>query len=126
MNQFLFGNDPRQIKYEMLRAHYVDGLTVAAAAKLFGLSRQSFYQTAAAFSHAGLAGLAGKKRGPKRPHKLTPEVASFLFRRRLSGKRLSCAVLAEEVREAFGVSLHPHTIQRLLKRSPTPVPSNQA
>jgi transposase len=115
-SHFMRAEDPLQVKYEMLRAHYVDGVPVAAAARTFGLSRQSFYQAAEAFSRAGFAGLAAKKRGPKGAHKLTTEVSDFLVRQGSSGGRVSCVALARQVREELGVSLHPHTIQRTLKQ----------
>src|SRR5213594_2120147 len=36
--------DRAQVKYEMLRAHSVDGDPVAEACRQFGFSRESFYQ----------------------------------------------------------------------------------
>ena len=36
--------DRAQVKYEMLRAHSVDGDSVAEACRQFGFSRESFYQ----------------------------------------------------------------------------------
>ena len=40
---FFLAADKVQVKYEMLRAHIVDGLSVSEAAKSHGYSRPSFY-----------------------------------------------------------------------------------
>src|SRR5262245_36948573 len=45
--------DRAQVKYEMLRAHSVDGDPVAEACRQFGFSRESFYQIQQAFSELG-------------------------------------------------------------------------
>jgi hypothetical protein len=52
--------DPRdrvQARYEMLRRHQAEGLSVSAAAAAFGVSRQTFYQAREALATAGLSGL---------------------------------------------------------------------
>ena len=69
--------DPRdrvQVKYEMVRRHRVDGRPVTEVAARFGVSRQTFYQTAAAFEAHGIPGLVPKRPGPKRAHKCTDAV----------------------------------------------------
>ena len=70
--------DPRdlvQVKYEMLRRVSEDGVSVSSAAAAFGLSRQSYYQAAAALDESGLPGLLPGKPGPRRAHKLTGDPA---------------------------------------------------
>src|SRR5262249_2559473 len=72
--------DPRdlvQVKYEMVRAVREEEMPVTVAAAGFGLSRQSYYQAAAALQEGGLAALAAAKPGPKGGHKLTDEVCAF-------------------------------------------------
>jgi len=72
--------DPRdlaQVKYEMVRAVRSEHMPVTAAAAGFGLSRQSYYQAAAALDRGGLPALAAAKPGPKGGHKLTDEVRAF-------------------------------------------------
>jgi hypothetical protein len=46
--------DKVQVKYEMLRAHLVDGAPVTATAVTFGFSRQTFYSDLAGFEAWGL------------------------------------------------------------------------
>ena len=54
---FFLAADKLQVKYEMLRAHAVDGQSVSAAAATHGYSRASFYVVAAAFEESGMIGL---------------------------------------------------------------------
>jgi transposase len=111
---FFDARDLVQVKYEMLRKVRVDGEPVSRAAPAFGLSRPSFYQAKTAFERGGLPGLLPRKRGPRRAHKLTEEIARFLEGLRAEVPSLPVAVLAERVEERFGVRLHPRTIQRRL------------
>ena len=107
---FFLPADKVQVKYEMLRAHLVDGAAAAAAARSHGYSRASFYVVAAAFDERGMAGLFDQPRGRKGPVKLTPEIVAWL---RAADASLSGATLADQVFERFGVRLHRRTIERL-------------
>ena len=64
---FFFALDKVQVKYEMLRAHYAEGDTITAAARMHGYSRAEFYLVAAAFEHAGMTGLLDEPRGRRDP-----------------------------------------------------------
>ena len=117
-------DDPLQVRYEMLRAHFVGRMPVATVAQLFGCSRQAFYIAARAFRAGGLSALAPKKRGPRAPHKVTPAVLNYLLKRHSDPDQPSCRVLAAELARLQHVSLHPGTIQRLLFRSRGAGPQN--
>jgi hypothetical protein len=54
---FFLAADKVQVKYEMLRAHVVDGQRVGTAAAEHGSSRAAFYLVAAAFDERGMLGL---------------------------------------------------------------------
>jgi transposase len=101
--------DKVQVKYEMLRAHIIDGLSATAAAEQHGYSRAAFYLITAAFDEAGMRGLLDEPRGRRGPLKLTPEVLEFLAS---ADRELSGAQLVLEVETRFGVSLHRRTIER--------------
>jgi hypothetical protein len=68
---FFLAADKVQVKYEMLRAHLLDGMSVTAAAAEHGYSRAGFHLVAAAFEQAGMSGLLDDKRGRRGPVKLT-------------------------------------------------------
>ena len=111
--QFFLAEDKVQVKYEMLRAHVVDGVSVTAAARGHGYSRAAFYLVLGAFEEAGMAGLIDERRGRHGPLKLTPEVVGYIEAAPLS---LGAIELAGELSERFGVSLHRRTIERVRRR----------
>jgi transposase len=115
-NDFFDPNDLVQVKYEMLRRVHVDGMLPGKAAKAFGFSRMSFYNTQAAFTKESLSGLMPKKRGPKHPHKLSEEVQGFLSETVNEERPLQAGALSQMVMERFGVHVHPRSIQRVLAR----------
>ena len=115
-NEFFDAKDLVQVKYEMLRQVRVDKSTVSQSAHAFGLSRPSYYQAQAAFAEAGLAGLVPEKRGPKRGHKLTPEVLEFIKQTRIDQPSLKPAAVAGLIEERFERRVHPRSIRRALLR----------
>lgn len=118
----LFGRsdffDPRdlpQLKYETLRALEVDEYSIARAATEFGLSRPTIYQAQDQFKNQGMEGLLPRKRGPKKPHKLTPEVRQYLRVVAIAEPQLKARELADRLRQRFKVKVHPRTIEKALK-----------
>lgn len=105
---FFLPEDKVQVKYEMLRAHAVEGLSASAAARTHGYSRAAYYLVEAAFQAAGVPGLLDEQRGRKGPVKLTSEILAFLHS---EGGR-PAAALAAEVEARFGVRLHRRTVER--------------
>ena len=110
---FFLAADKVQVKYEMLRAHLLDGVPVTAAAAGHGYSRAGFYLVAAAFEQAGMGGLLDEKRGRRGPVKLTAPIVEFL---RSAPPARSGAELAAEVTDLFGVDLHLRTVERARRR----------
>lgn len=106
---FFMAADKLQVKYEMLRAHVCDGVTVTAAAAAHGYSRAAFYLVAAAFEERGMAGLIDERPGRRGPLKLTEEIIGFL---QSASPETSGAELAGAVLDRFGVSLHRRTVER--------------
>src|SRR5438034_7119289 len=73
--------DPRdelQVKYEMLRAHFVDGQAVTAACAAFGYSRQTFYILRERLARRGIAGLRDGRPGRVGPVKCTDRKSTRL------------------------------------------------
>lgn len=110
---FFLAADKVQVKYEMLRAHAVDGMTATAAASSHGYSRAGFYLVAAAFERAGMLGLLDERRGRRGPVKLTPAIVAFLV---AAPTGASGAELAAAVADRFGVELHRRTVERARRR----------
>jgi transposase len=113
--EFFAAFDKVQVKYEMLRAHLVEGESVTAAAAAHGYSRASFYSVAHAFEQAGMVGLLDERPGRRGPVKLSPEVLAFLEARRRERPGASGAELADELERVLGVRLHRRTVERALR-----------
>ncbi len=113
---FFDARDRVQVKYEMVRRVRVDGQPVSHSARAFGFSRPSFYQAQAGLAHGGLAALVPQKPGPRRAHKLSPEVVDFLAHARADDPSLRPPELARRVRERFGRTVHPRSVERALAR----------
>jgi transposase len=112
--------DPRdlvQVKYEMLRRVQSEGQAVSQSAAHFGFSRPSFYQAQTAFEQGGLPALMPQKRGPKKAHKLTAEVLAFVRQAQQEDPSLRPAAVASLVKDRYGITVHPRSIERALTRS---------
>lgn len=111
---FFDANDLLQIKYEMLRAIEIDSLPITQAAEAFGLSRPTIYEARSNFLDRGMEGLLPQKRGPKKPHKLTPDVLEHLIETRGKEPELKAAELVRRLKRRFQVKIHPRTIEKAL------------
>lgn len=120
---FFDARDLAQVKYEMLRKVHQEGLPVAHAAGLFGLSRPTFYEAQLAFMGGGLPALLPKRPGPRRAHKLNDEVMAFVEAAVKDTPSLRGPDLAELVQERLKLKVHPRSIERRLtqrrKRGPS-------
>jgi transposase len=118
-NEFFDPRDLIQVKYEMLRRVSAEDKSASEAARTFGFSRPSFYQTKSAFDAEGLFGLVPKKRGPREGHKLTEDVVKFLRQVLQEEGPLGSQQLAEKIRVRFGIHVHRRTVERALgKKKP--------
>jgi len=111
--------DPRdavQVKYEMIRGVRVESRSVSQAATHSGFSRPTFYEASGAFDRAGMPGLLPAKKGPRRAHKFSETVMSFVDKDLEGEPSLAMTTLAERVREHFDLKVHPRSIKRALDR----------
>ncbi len=105
-----------QVKYEMLRRVRIDGKPIHHAARVFGLSRPTFYKAQADYDRGGLGGLLPARRGPRRAHKLSEPVMAFVESEIASKESARAPELARRIKERFGVEVHPRSIDRALVR----------
>ena len=111
--------DPRdlvQVRYEMLRRVRLDGESISACTRRFGVTRPTWYRAARAFDAAGLAGLVPARPGPRSPRKLSAEIVDELAVVRRRNPRISHRRLAELACERFGVRVHRRSVERALSR----------
>ena len=115
-SEFFDPRDILQVKYEMLRRVRQDGMTVSQASKMFGFSRVSYYQIQHAYDQQGLAGLMPRQRGPRHAHKLTEDVMAFISACKNQKASLQATDLVIQIKQHFGLSVHPRSIERALQR----------
>jgi transposase len=115
-SEFFDARDLVQVKYEMVRRVRVDGQSVASSARAFGFSRPAYYAAARAVDTAGLTGLIPQRPGPRRGHKLSPEVVAFAATMRKTDPSLGTAAVVEAIWSRFGIRVHPRSVQRALAR----------
>jgi transposase len=113
---FFDARDLVQVKYEMVRQVRVDKKSISNSARAFGFSRPAFYQADAALERGGLAALIPRKPGPRRAHKLSDAIVDVLVQVRGADDSLRTPDLVRLVQQRFGVSVHPRSITRALRR----------
>ena len=114
--EFFDARDLLQVKYEMLRRVHTEGWSVRQAAETFGFSRPAFYSAQRALTQAGLAGLLGRKRGPKAAHKLSGPVMAYVAELRQAQPELTLPELVTRIAERFAITAHVRSLQRALRR----------
>ncbi len=114
--EFFDPYDRAQVKYEMLRAHSIDGDPITEVCEQFGFSREGFYQIQQAFTDLGFASLLPRKPGRKGPIKLKGEVLEFALAQQQENPELDPARLAALIKERYGLDLHRTTVMRAVKK----------
>ena len=114
-SDFFDARDVVQVKYEMVRkVRRRRPVTEAAAA--FGYSRPAYYAAAAALESSGLDGLVPARPGPRGASKLTEEILAWAEEQLAAGPGLRPAQLPDRIADAFGVRVHPRSVERALAR----------
>lgn len=104
--------DLLQVRYEMLRRHTAENMSILDAAATFGVSRPTFYQAQSAFNRSGLAGLLPRPRGPKGGHKVTAEVLDYVANLRAADPSLTTVQCVQAVQQRFGITIHRRSLER--------------
>ena len=119
-NPFFDPKDLLQVRYEMLRRHSVERVSIVDVATKFGVSRPTVYQAQAAFQQAGLIGLLPKHRGPKEGHKLSTNVIEYVRALRTAEPGLTTIACVQTVRQKFGITVHRRSLERALASKKKP------
>ena len=115
-SEFFDARDAVQVKYEMVRKVKTGSAPVTEAAAAFGYSRPAYYQAAAALAASGLDGLVPAKPGPRGGHKLTGEILTWAEQQLAADPALRPAQLVTPIAGAFGVRVHPRSVEKALAR----------
>lgn len=106
--------DKVQVKYELLRAREVEGVSLTEACRRYGFTRESFRHILARFQAEGISGLFDRKRGRRGPVKATEAVRAFLRAEREKQEHPSVQQLIERCQSELGVSVSRRTVFRIL------------
>src|SRR6516164_9072433 len=115
-NPFFDPRDLLQARYEMLRRHTAEQMSILDAAAAFGVSRPTFYQAQESFQRSGLAGLMPDRRGPKDGHKLSAEVLDYVAGLREADPKLTTVQCVKAIQERFAITVHRRSLERALAR----------
>ena len=113
---FFDKKDIVQVKYEMIRAASSGG-SITEISDNFGFSRKSYYQALAAFNEGGLHALIPKKKGPKRAHKLSDDVQTFIESYLTDNTDAKAKEILKAINDEMDVSMDIRTVYRYLKKN---------
>ena len=116
-NRFFDPKDLLQVRYEMVRRHHAEGMSVSDAAALYGVTRQTFYNTQRVLATSGLAGLLPRPRGPKDGHKLSSNVVAFvtdLKKKQPESTKSQCLAAIEK---RYGITVSRRGLESALART---------
>jgi transposase len=111
---FFDPEDLVQVRYEMIRRHSIEGVSISAAAAAFGVSRPTFYKAQSSLARSGLAGLLPQPRGPKGGHKLSADVLAFAADLKASQPMLTTTQCLAAITTQFGIKVHRRSLERAL------------
>lgn len=115
-NPFFDARDLVQVRYEMVRRHQADGVSISEVASDFGVSRPTFYKAQSALADQGLPGLVPLQRGPKGGHKLSAEVVAFVDELKVARPDLTVTRCISEITAHFGITVHRRSLERAMAR----------
>jgi transposase len=115
-NPFFDPKDLVQVRYEMVRRHDAEGMSISDVATSFGVSRPTFYKAQSAVATSGLAGLVPRPRGPKGGHKISAEVVDFVANLKAEQPDLTTPQCVAAVDARFGIKVHRRSLERAMAR----------
>ena len=113
---FFDARDLLQVRYEMVRLVRRGEASLAQAAARFGVSRPTCFRMVKAFDGGGLQELIPARRGPRGPHKISPEIVRFVEDYRARHGRVGARRLVPLIEAEFGVRVHPRGLEKAIER----------
>jgi transposase len=111
----LSAHDEVTRKLAMLIAGECLGLGPGAAAKLFGYSKQRYFQLREAFHQQGAAALVNNTPGPGRAYRCTQEAVRQALRHRFLDPEASAEVIAQKLSQS-GLPISTRSVERIIER----------
>jgi hypothetical protein len=111
----LSGHDEVTCKLAMLIAGECLGLGPSEAAKVFGYSKQRYFQLRDAFAQHGAAALVNHRPGPSHHYRCTPEVVRQVIRHRFLDPEASAEVIAQKLTQ-IDLPVSTRSVERIIER----------
>jgi transposase len=111
----LSGHDEVTCKLAMLIAGECLGLGPVEAAKVFGYSKQRYFQLRDAFTQQGAAALVNQTPGPGRHYRCTDEAVRQAIRHRFLDPDASAEVIAQKLIHS-GLPISTRSVERIIER----------
>jgi transposase len=111
----LSAHDEVSCKLAMLIAGECLGLGPSEAAKVFGYSKQRYFQLRGAFTQQGAAALVNHTPGPGRHYRCTEEVVRQVIRHRFLDPEASAEVIAQKLSQS-GLPISTRSVERIIER----------
>ena len=105
--------DQASVKMAMLLQGQCTAAGPSQAARNFNFSKSRYYQILKAFAQDGVAALIGRKTGPKRNYRRTPEVTKLVIRCRFLDPEASPALIASKLRQD-GYPIATRSVERII------------
>jgi transposase len=115
-NPFFDAKDLVQVRYEMVRRHEAEGMSITDLATSFGISRPTFYKAQSLLAASGLTGLVPNTRGPKGGHKVSAEVVAFVTNLKAEQPELTTSQCLTAIGAQFGITVHRRSLERAMAR----------
>jgi transposase len=115
-NPFFDPKDLVQVRYEMVRRHDAEGISISDVAMSFGVSRPTFYKAQSAVAASGLLGLVPRPRGPKGGHKISAEVVAIVTNLKVEQPELTTPQCIAAIDARFGIKVHRRSLERAMAR----------
>ena len=115
-NPFFDPRDLVQVRYEMVRRHDAEGMSISDVASSFGVSRPTFYKAQSTLAASGLAGLVPRPRGPKGGHKISAEVVAFVTDLKAEQPDLTTSQCVAAIEAQFKIKVHRRSLERAMAR----------
>jgi transposase len=111
----LSAHDEVTCKLAMLIVGECLGLGPIEAAKVFGYSKQRYFQLRDAFAEEGAAALVNRTPGPGRSYRCTDEAIRQAVRHRFLDPTASAEVIAQRLCQA-GLPISTRSVERIIER----------
>ena len=112
---FFDPQDLTQVKYEMLRRVQERKQCRSAPSLQRSVSPvRLFYKAQEDFTREGLVGLIPRRRGPKRRHKITPEILAYVEHVRAVEPSIRTPQVVQRIQETFGTQVHRRSLERAI------------